>query len=101
MMKTMLQDFAKKKDKVLMDRFKQHELLASSLSSYPGAPVKPEKKVAGKVIKELKAKKPEQVDTVKIVIRDEERCEHRTAKFQLGQYRHACNTCKMMRDYAE
>jgi hypothetical protein len=98
MMKAMLQDFARKKDKVLMDKFKQNQLLAASLSSFPGANREIPKRVAGKVLA-AKKQKPEMREQVKMVIVDSETCEHRPAKFNLGKYRHACTTCKVMRDY--
>lgn len=36
-MRAMLKEFSKKKDKVLMDKFKQNQAVAASLTSMPGA----------------------------------------------------------------
>ena len=98
-----------KKDKMLKERFKQNQAMAELTSSLSGKKDSTLKKgstayLGPKPDKITRAKIKDQDGVpVKIVVKVENTDEvHECSKeYELGKYRHTCQTCKMMKDYQD
>jgi hypothetical protein len=107
----MLKELSMKKDKILMDRFKQNQAMAlatssinlkkdSTLKTGSTAYLGPKPGKLG-----VKSSSKDQGIPVKVFVKFDESSandDHDCGKeYELGKYKHTCQTCKIMRDYQE
>lgn len=105
----MLKELSMKKDKMLMDRFKQNQAMAevtSSLSQRKDSTLKTGSTAylgpkPGKITKMHNKDQGGVPVKVMVKVEDPDNAHECSKEYELGNYRHTCQTCKMMKDYQD